>query len=295
MKKHFYKSGDYLNAVEMPQGSAKIYKRVHEKPVQINEYHLKEGYTLYFQPPKNKDGLKSYYILSGSVEAFEDKRICCPGDLVLLNFEDEPYHIKVISDTKVLVHSIHEDSFTATKNNFHHIYKVLTKIHEKDSYTLDHSYQVHQLVEKMGLALGYSGNRMLNLLLAAQYHDIGKINIPDHILNKPGRLTDDEFTIMKSHVVEGKDLIMENFSEDVYQIIVQHHERVDGSGYPLGIKGNRICQEAKILAICDSYDAMISQRIYKKPKSKEEALKELQALKGLLYDSKLVDLFMTIV
>lgn len=127
----------------------------------------------------------------------------------------------------------------------------------------------------MGLALGYSGNRMLHLLLAAQYHDIGKINIPDDILNKPGRLTDHEFSIMKGHVVEGKDLIIENFNEDVYQIIVQHHERIDGSGYPLGLKGSRICQEAKILAICDSYDAMISQRIYKNLNQKKRPLRSL--------------------
>jgi putative nucleotidyltransferase with HDIG domain len=295
MKKHFYKSGEYLNEMVMPQGSAKIYKRVHEKPVQINEYHLIKGFTLYFQPPKNEEGLKSYYIMSGQVEAFEELNICTAGDLVILSYEDEPYHIRVLSDTKVLVHSIHEDSYTTTKNNFHHIHNILKKIQKKDSYTLDHSYHVHQLVEKMGLALGYSGNRMLNLLLAAQYHDIGKINVPDEILNKPTSLTENEFSIMKSHVLEGKDLILENFSEDVYHIIAQHHERINGSGYPLGLKASGICQEAKILAICDSYDAMTSERVYKKAKSNEEAFEELKSFKNILYDAKLVDLFISII
>ena len=294
MKKHFYKTDTYLNKMVLPQGSAIIYERVFQKNLQINEYHMKAGFTLYFQPPKNEEGLKSYCILSGEIQALESKESLSNGDLVVLNYKDEPFHFKVLSETRVLVHSINEDSFNTTKKTFEHIYHILSKIQEKDSYTSDHSYHVHDLVSNMGSALGYSGKRMLNLLLAAQFHDIGKINIPDHILNKPDKLTEKEFIIMKSHVEEGKALILEFFSEDVYKIVALHHERENGSGYPLGLKKDDIMEEAKILAICDSYDAMISQRVYKKAKSKDEAVEELIAFKDILFDGKLVDLFISL-
>ncbi|WP_350344614.1 HD domain-containing phosphohydrolase [Proteinivorax tanatarense] len=96
---------------------------------------------------------------------------------------------------------------------------------------------------------------------------------------------------MKGHVVQAKSFIVSCFGKPVFDIACQHHERIDGSGYPYGLTDREISQEGKIIAICDSYDAMTTDRIYKKGKSKKEAIDELKELRGVKYDSCLVDLF----
>lgn len=295
MRKTLVKTEDYLKILQTPQGSATIYSKEKRSRLEINIYEMKKGFTLYFQPPSTFSGIKTYWILEGKIFSIQDEVLCDIGSLIVLEYGDEPYHFNTLEETKVLVHSIDEDSFEQTKSNFNAIHQVLTQIQSKDSYTLDHSFNVHHLVEKMGVVLGYKGKRMLNLLLSAQYHDIGKIKIPNDILNKPSSLTNEEFEVMKTHVSEGRELIEESFSSEVYEIVVQHHERYDGSGYPRGLLGKNILEEARIIGICDSFDAMTSDRIYKKGKSFDGALAEIKALSGILYDPDLVEIFEKIV
>jgi HD-GYP domain-containing protein (c-di-GMP phosphodiesterase class II) len=283
---------DVIKRTHTPQGSAIILNKYKHNQLEVNIYEIEPDFVLYFQPPELEGALKTYWILKGKIQCVNENRVCSEGDMIILNSHQEPYHFSALEHTTVLVHSINDDSFSRTERNFDGIYKVLMKIQEKDSYTLDHSYNVHRLVEKMGVSLGYKGHRMLNLLLAAQYHDIGKIEIDDAILNKPTPLSNSEYELMKEHAIRGKSLILENFSAEVYEIIQQHHERFNGSGYPKGLHGFEICEEARILAICDSFDAMISDRVYKRGKSKEDAYEEIASLSGILYDPELVQLFL---
>lgn len=292
MKKILIPKDENIKEYQTPQKSAYIIHKFRQNRLEVNIYEMRSRYTLYFNPPEKEGAVKSYYVLKGSLYCIADKKIASVGDLFILNYGDEPYHVKVIETCEVLVHALDDDSFSRTAKTFEDIYETLIKIQEKDSYTLDHSYNVHYLAEQMGMALGYKGERFLRLLLAAQYHDIGKIKVDTDILQKAGKLTDEEYEAMKEHAVLGKDLIVENFSEDLYQIISQHHERLDGSGYPLGLKGDEIQEEAKIIGICDSYDAMVSDRVYKKGKSKSEAIAELNELAGIKYDPYLVDIFL---
>jgi HD-GYP domain-containing protein (c-di-GMP phosphodiesterase class II) len=143
--------------------------------------------------------------------------------------------------------------------------------------------------------MGYKAKALNDITKAAYYHDLGKIHIADDILNKPSKLNIDEYEEIKKHVEASKDEIIKHFNPHVFEIIYQHHERYDGSGYPNGLVGNDILEEARILAICDSYDAMITNRIYKKGKSPEIALLELRELSGILYDPEIVAAFTTMI
>ena len=124
-------------------------------------------------------------------------------------------------------------------------------------------------------------------------HDVGKMKVPDDVLNKPGRLTDEEFKIIQSHTEHGRDLLMAAGSDSARAVEAAwcHHERVDGSGYPRGLKGNEISRTAKIIAIVDAFDAMTAERCYKPSMSPTEALKIMYDSRGQHFDSDLVDQF----
>jgi putative nucleotidyltransferase with HDIG domain len=138
--------------------------------------------------------------------------------------------------------------------------------------------------------LGISAERKELLRLAALFHDIGKIAIKDQILDKPSGLDEDEFEKIKQHPLIGFNILIElDNMEEVALIVCQHHERLDGKGYPHGIKDVFLLEESKILAVADSYDALTSDRAYRKALSKEEALTILmEGTKGK-YDIKVVE------
>ncbi len=281
--------------VETPEGSTIIINKSKGDCIEINEYIIAQGRSVYFNPPASIDAMKSYYIVSGLIETTDECRTCGEGTLILLKCSDEVFHVSALKETRVLVHSLNDNSFEDTEVRFRYAYNLLQEIQNKDAYTLIHSESVKSLVEKVAKRLGYSGNRYRSLVSAGCYHDIGKIYIPVEVLNKPSQLNFEEYETMKQHVTMGKDLLVQFFGEEMYAMSTQHHERLDGSGYPLGLKGDEISVEGRILAICDSYDAMRSERVYKKAKTKEEAIIELRNLKDTKYDAKLVEIFIDII
>ena len=130
------------------------------------------------------------------------------------------------------------------------------------------------------------------LILLAQVHDIGKIGIPDDILNKKGKLAPDEWEIMKSHSEKGYRIALSSSElSKIADLILKHHERWDGTGYPIGLKGDEIPLECRILAIVDSYDAMTHQRPYNNPKTPEEAFKEIERCAGTQFDPVVAKVF----
>lgn len=130
------------------------------------------------------------------------------------------------------------------------------------------------------------------LILSAELHDIGKIGIPEDILLKPSKLNDEEFEIMKSHVEKGYRIV-NSLGElgSVAKNVLTHHEKWDGSGYPLGLKKEEIPLLSRIIAVADSYDAMVHERVYKKAMKKEDAIKELRRCSGTQFDPEIVDIF----
>lgn len=127
---------------------------------------------------------------------------------------------------------------------------------------------------------------------AGLLHDIGKIGISDTVLNKAGRLTDEEFKLVQTHAIIGEDVVRPiGFLRDVSQVIRHHHERYDGRGYPDGLKGEEIPLAARILAVADAFDAMIHDRVYRAAMSVDEAVAELVKGKGTQFDPQVVDVF----
>lgn len=180
-------------------------------------------------------------------------------------------------------------------------------VEERDENTGDHIGRTESYVELLLAKMKKSGEYPLltkefcdNVSLAAPMHDIGKIRIPDTILNKPGRLTAEEFEIMKTHSSYGGEIIRKTMSDieekaycDIaYNIARYHHERYDGTGYPDGLAGEDIPLEARIMALADVYDALVSERVYKKAFPKEEAKKIILEGSGTHFDPKLVPLFL---
>ena len=144
--------------------------------------------------------------------------------------------------------------------------------------------------------LGYSDEECENLRKAALLHDIGKIGIPDRILNKPERLTDEEYAIMKSHVEKGAE-ILKSFTlvNHVEEGALYHHERYDGKGYMHGLKGEEIPLNARIIGIADTFDAMTANRVYRKKLDKDYVLGEIRRGSGTQFDPKLVDIMLRLI
>jgi len=167
----------------------------------------------------------------------------------------------------------------------------------KDNETGNHILRMSHFAQMLAKAAGLSQEQTDNILLAAPMHDIGKIGIPDSILLKPGKLEPEEWAIMQTHVSIGADLLAGTdipLLEMARNIALSHHEKWDGSGYPQGLSGTDIPIEGRICAICDVFDALTSERPYKKPWPVEEAVAFLRQQKGLHFDPHLVDLFETI-
>ena len=165
-------------------------------------------------------------------------------------------------------------------------------IDAKDSYTRGHSDRVTDLSVKLAVEAGVDYEDVEKIRLGGMLHDIGKIGIPEIILNKPGRLDNSEYEIIKSHPVLGVSILGSvEFLQKIVPIIKHHHERYDGKGYPDQLKGEEIPYLARIVSIVDTFDAMTTNRPYRKALTTEESLKEIERCKGSQFDPELVDIF----
>ncbi len=170
------------------------------------------------------------------------------------------------------------------------IQAVATTVEKRDPYTAGHQQRVAQLCVAIASELGLDPERIEGLRLGAMIHDIGKIYVPAEILSRPGKLSQPEFDMIKSHPQVGYDIIKDvKFSWPIAEMILQHHERLDGSGYPQGLKGEAIIHEARILAVADVIEAMSSHRPYRAARGVEPALEEIRQNRGRYYDPEAVD------
>lgn len=167
---------------------------------------------------------------------------------------------------------------------------------EKSYETEEHTRRIRQLCTQVAQAIGLAEDKKDELTLLATLHDIGKVAIPDQILMKPDKLTPEEWEIMKKHSEIGYRIALSTVElNHIAQAILSHHEKYDGTGYPQGIKGDRIPITSRILTIVDAYDVMTHERPYKKAVSREDAVKELVRCAGIQFDPVLVDIFIPIV
>ncbi len=167
---------------------------------------------------------------------------------------------------------------------------IAATVEMRDLYTAGHQRRVAQIATAIARELGLPEQQIEGLYLASVVHDVGKIKIPAELLSKPGKLTELEFSLIKQHSQAGYEILKEvDFPWPIAQFVLQHHERMDGSGYPYGLKGDSILLEARILAVSDVIEAMASHRPYRPGLGFEAALAEIESKRGTLYDAAVVD------
>lgn len=166
----------------------------------------------------------------------------------------------------------------------------ISKLKAFDEYTYTHCINVSVLAVILGKRLGYPRGKLELIGMAGMFHDVGKAVMPAHILNKPGKLTDEEMAIMRTHPIQGYKLLkaQKDLPEEIIRGAVEHHEKQDGSGYPRGLKGDEISDIAKLLAVVDVYDALTSKRVYKDPLPPGKVL-------GMMYQWRVTDFHPNIV
>lgn len=220
---------------------------------------------------KTKDGNIKHCLISGRICNFGGKKVIMGTALDIT--EKHQYNLKIVKTLEETIYAI-------------------TKIVEmKDPYTAGHQRKVALLSEAIGREVGFSNEKLKEILWAGLLHDIGKIVIPSEILILPRKLTPIEFGIVKTHPVVGYNILKEiEFFKDIAEIVIQHHERLDGTGYPKGLKEDRIRKEARIIAVSDVIEAMSSNRPYRPALVLEEAFEELISNKAKKYDPEIVDI-----
>ncbi|MCZ7584014.1 MAG: response regulator [Deltaproteobacteria bacterium] len=162
-------------------------------------------------------------------------------------------------------------------------------VEKRDPYTAGHQTKVAELARAIATEMGLAAQIVEGTYLASLIHDVGKISVPSDILAKPSELLEEEFALLKRHAEAGYEILSGiNFSWPIAEIVRQHHERLDGSGYPRGLTGDAILVQARILAVADTVEAMASHRPYRQARGVDAALAEIQRGAGILYDREVV-------
>lgn len=163
----------------------------------------------------------------------------------------------------------------------------------RDHETEGHTKRVSEMAQALGERAGLDADELRNLKFGALLHDIGKIGIPDSILLKPGKLTEGEFEVMRTHTTLGYEMLKDiPFLEDAVDVVLYHHERWDGAGYPFGLQGEEIPFAARLFAIADVWDALRSDRPYREAWSEERVRAYIQEQAGIHFDPQLVELYL---
>lgn len=163
-------------------------------------------------------------------------------------------------------------------------------VEQRDPYTAGHQRRVADLAEAIATDMGLSPGQIIGIRMASVVHDIGKIHVPAEILSKPTTLSEPEFEIIKTHPTVGWEVLKNiDFPWPIAEIVYQHHERLDGSGYPRGLKGDDILLEARIVMVADVVDAMSEFRPYRPALGILSALQEIMKQRGILFDEQVVN------
>jgi len=224
------------------------------------------------------------------VEEFEEERLYNHAASTIKNIftmakRDQDTDISIVKDTvSDIMHKVIENETVMLQ---------LTGIRDIDNYTFLHCVDVCIYSLILGKKLGYGNDQLMTLGLGAILHDIGKCKVPVSILQKPDKLSNEEFDLMKKHTVYGCEIIKNSYrlGSKVANIAFEHHEKWDGSGYPLGLSGNGIDPLSRIVALADVYDALTSDRVYKKKELPHIAAGYIRQNAGILFDPYIVDLF----
>ena len=263
---------------------------------EIIHHRLEDGTNWALEPEEGWEALEYLLILKGELVTFPLNNDIHPlkaGDSFFRHPVKEHYTFKAVGVTEFL-YVTSQPIFHRYSRIAQDMVELVKSIEAKDGYTLNHCSRITRLSMIVGEAMEMDSEQILRLNLASFFHDIGKVNIPENILKKPGKLTDGEWKVMKCHPIFGRELLEEctiPVLASIGKIVEQHHERYDGNGYPKGLKGDEISIEAAIISVVDSYDAMTTDRVYQERRSHEYAFNELLRCRGTMYHPDVVDKF----
>ncbi len=249
-----------------------------------------------FVIPEDMEKMKKYHIFSGKAgekppTEYEFSFIDRKGEVknILLKIGMIPNTKKSITSLMdITKHKISEERLKKTMDAA--IYTISKIVEAKDPYTSGHQQRVSQLAVCIAREMEFNEDKIEGIRIASLIHDVGKIGLPTEILSKPTKLSNLEFSLIKEHSQTGYDILKSiDFPYPIVKIVLQHHERLDGSGYPNHIRGDEIILEARILGVADVVEAMSSHRPYRPALGIDAALEEIYKNKAILYDSKVVD------
>ncbi len=253
--------------------------------IEVMVQKMTEGATVLLSPSATKESLEFFHVLYGSVclRTTDGPRILIPGDSFYTDWLECSVQIEVLKPSTLLYVS-NAPLFNDLNDRQEKLQTLLQQVDSKDRSTFVHSKHVLFYSMKLATRLERSQDDLNDLANAALFHDIGKCYVPDEILKKPAILSDDEMTVMKKHPLDSGRILEPVFGKRVADIASHHHERLDGSGYPFGLKKDQMSMESRIISVADCFDAMTSERIYnKRRKDKKTAVEEL------LHDSERYD------
>jgi len=209
------------------------------------------------------------------------------------------YDLRRGSQSRPLVGDLRAADIVAAEEAFlgARVRALMVRLAEKDASTEEHTRRVAALAVEVGERLGLSSTRLRSLAIGGLLHDVGKLSVPSAILQKPGPLDDDEFAAVKQHPERGRELLSElgGFDDSVKRLVLDHHERLDGTGYPRGLKADDLDLETRILAVCDVYDALVSSRVYRAAWSPERAGLLLRQEASTAFDPRCVQALLQVV
>jgi len=279
-----------------------------EKCEEILEYKRREIYSPDFDffvliAPEFQETIKTNFgkLMKGEeVPSFEcplltkeGKRIEAIWTTKMIDYGKEKAILAIVTDItpRKLAEKRLEESLEKLRRTMHGVIQAMALTVEiKDPYTAGHQRRVADLARAIAAEMALSKEQVEGIWTAGAIHDIGKITVPVEILSKPGKLDDYEFRLVKNHSQVGYDILKEiEFPWPIAKIVYQHHERMDGSGYPRGLFGEAILLEARILAVADVVEAMVSSRPYRQAHVIKKAMEEISTKKGVLYDSQAAD------
>lgn len=284
-----YSSPNYKYECNLAKGKVKI-REITELPIFLYNYTVA---TLIDNPRKELVSILSEKKNPKSL------LISPQGNLFFIYSSKKPLkkdEVEILNSLSFGIREILENkelTFEIKENYIETLVITVKAIDSRDPYTKEHSENVTKYAYLIGQNIGFSENMMKNLALSALLHDIGKIGIQDSILKKPTILTRSEYEEIKRHPIIGWKMLKETkLLKREAEFVLYHHERFDGKGYPKGLKGNEIPLLSRIISVADAFDAMTTERPYRKAKTLDEAKKELLEFKGSQFDPEIVDIFL---
>jgi len=293
----FHSNSYFLDKIA--KKSTQLFLLFQEKEIEIIKQEIDANKRFVIEKAEGWKGFEFFYILQGEVLHIEQNRVLSPGYFIKTGSSDKRIHFKTLTDVTFL-YITNLPVFIKQTNEIKKMAEMISRVEQKDLTTESHGFRLQEMAVQIVEAMEeLEDDKLFSLIYAAYLHDIGKLKVPTDILRKKGPLTSDEWDIIKKHPTWGSEIIKEKLqnsnSEDIAEIVHQHHENYDGTGYPRGLKGDQIRIEAQILSLLDTFDSMTSERPYQKAKTKEAAIEEIKKGSGTRFNPKIVKHFLRII